>query len=84
MSDISFEEMREEVYQYLLESDEPVYHEEIQQALGMSDREIGHTLMYLYDHDRVDWPAPDKWVALPENEMVITIKNGKMKFGINE
>lgn len=79
MTDVSFEEIQEEIYQYLLESEEPVYHGELEEQLGMSNREVGSALMSLYDDDRVDWPAPDQWVAVAENTMTIEYAYGEMR-----
>lgn len=79
MTDISFEEIKDEVHQFLLESDEPVYHEEIEARLGMSHREVGQALMSLFDEDRVDWPAGDEWVAESQNDMTIQTESGEMR-----
>lgn len=81
MSEVSFEEIKEEVHRYLLESNESVYHEEIEAQTGMSHREVGKALMSLLDEDRVDWPAGDEWIAIAENNMVIQTQNGEMRIG---
>lgn len=82
MTDISFEEIKDEVHQYLLESDEPVYHEEIEAQTGMSHREVGQALMSLLDEDRVDWPAGDEWVALADERKVVEFEYGHISIGI--
>lgn len=79
MTEISFEEIKDEVHQYLLESSGPVYSGEIEAQTGLSHRELGQALMSLFGEDRVEWPSGDEWVAVAENSETIQMIHGEMR-----
>lgn len=72
----------EYVHEFLLTQEDPMYHEEIASELNLPQDYVGQALMELYDADKVDWPAPDEWVALADEQKVIDFPHGKIRIGI--
>ena len=79
---MNYEGTPEKVRELLIESSEPLYHEEIKERLRVPESYVGSALMELYDEDKADWPAADEWIALPDEERTIQGAMATIRIGV--
>lgn len=70
------------VREALLEQVGPMDHEELMDELELPESHVGQALMNLYDEDMADWPSPDRWIAIPDEEHAIDGPMATIKIGV--